>query len=86
MPSPGTLLIGTLLLIVCAVAIPIGVRYQRQQELIEYVEGLGGTVDTVDRGPEWVHDFMAMIFGDDGARGFGEVVACRRYAKKQSQI
>ena len=74
LPSPGTLLLGTLLLIVGAVSIPIGTRYQRQQELIEYIELQGGSVETDDSAPAWVHGLLARILGEERARGFGEIV------------
>lgn len=77
LPSPGSLLLCLLLLILGFVAVRLGLRYQRQSQLIHDVEAVGGRVEVTDTSPAWVHGAFVRILGEDRARGFGDIVTVK---------
>ena len=74
LPSPGVLLVLTLLTIGGVVSVLLGFRYNRHQQIIAHVEAHGGTA-TTSLEPEWLYEFIANSIGEERARGFGEIVA-----------
>ena len=67
---PGWLLaVGVFMVLVLALLLA-GVRWQRQQSLIDEIQALGGQVETSPIGPAWLRDAL----GEDHMRGWDRIV------------
>lgn len=84
LPSPGVLLFCVTVLIVGAVVLRFTLRYLRQQEFIQYVEGLSGVVEVADAKPPWAHNLFVSCLGEGRARGFGEIDAVNLFMSDAS--
>ena len=60
----------TVVLVVVAVGVLVGVPVYRQQVAIREIDRLGGGGETRSGGPQWLRD----IVGDEWMRGFDAVV------------
>jgi hypothetical protein len=70
LPSPLSMLVSTVALIVMSVGLLVGIPAYRQQSAIGEIKRLGGQIETRPRGPKWMRDAM----GEERMQPFDDVV------------
>jgi hypothetical protein len=73
LPSPGCLLVVTLILSLVSVCGWFGWRARQQSKLIRFFEQLGGHVETQPAQPAWLHDVVESALGARHAAGLIDI-------------
>src|SRR5262245_40030967 len=75
LPSPGVLLIATVLLVLLSAGGWFGWRVHRQQALLDHFTAVGAQVESVPADPVWLHDALARMLSSESARGLTDITS-----------